>query len=338
MSYDSKYDYLTVNGELYHHGILGQKWGVRRYQNKDGSLTSAGKKRYGVNQSEDKSITEKSQFHLSDKQKKMLKVGAIAAGTALAAYGAYKIGSNPDVQASVRRGIETLKGKSNAFSSEQLKEMGIEVTDIDRVDVNKINFDVKGDIVNINDGRSDNSSNSIKFNAKDINPTGGGNNYKHVAEATLKRALGIDPNAPAVGDDSHVSGNLHDFVKKQGYNPSGVTFLGGDQGCMAPDPSGDSKGRVTRQILKKFNDGDVGMIGFRYDPKLIYGSDIDLSKLEESDFMAHAFNFKVSGQDVEYVCNQSESSRGPNDYFKEIDPNSGIEVVRITKEAFNKRE
>lgn len=31
---------------LVHHGILGQKWGVRRYQNKDGSLTEAGKKRY----------------------------------------------------------------------------------------------------------------------------------------------------------------------------------------------------------------------------------------------------------------------------------------------------
>lgn len=42
-------DYLETR-ELYHHGIKGQKWGVRRFQNEDGSLTDVGKKRYGINE------------------------------------------------------------------------------------------------------------------------------------------------------------------------------------------------------------------------------------------------------------------------------------------------
>lgn len=40
-------DYVLINGELYHSGIKNMKWGIRRYQNKDGSLTPEGKKRYG---------------------------------------------------------------------------------------------------------------------------------------------------------------------------------------------------------------------------------------------------------------------------------------------------
>ena len=43
---------------LQHHGIKGMKWGVRRYQNKDGSLTPLGEKRMGVKSGPDKKLRE----------------------------------------------------------------------------------------------------------------------------------------------------------------------------------------------------------------------------------------------------------------------------------------
>lgn len=52
--------------ELYHHGILGQKWGVRRYQNKDGSLTSEGKKRLDdYKENELKKLDRRTKFNKS---------------------------------------------------------------------------------------------------------------------------------------------------------------------------------------------------------------------------------------------------------------------------------
>lgn len=101
--------YYIPRNELQHHGIKGQKWGVRRFQDKTGRLTNAGRKRVKNSQKteEEQSLEKKG---LTDKQKKYVAIGVAAAGTALAAYGGYKLYKSGKLDSLIAKGKKSLEG------------------------------------------------------------------------------------------------------------------------------------------------------------------------------------------------------------------------------------
>lgn len=102
-----------MDNELQHFGIKGMKWGVRRYQNKDGSLTPAGKKRY------DESDEEREEREKKEKSKKTKAKVATAAITTAAVVTTAAVNKDK-----IKKGMEYVN--TNKPSKGEKKETTVE--------------------------------------------------------------------------------------------------------------------------------------------------------------------------------------------------------------------
>lgn len=167
-------DYIYVNGELYHYGIKGMKWGVRRFQRRDGSLTSAGRKRYSDDAPSKQKSTHRSRLEekyrnqgmsqkeaeaAAERRIKTEKIIAITAGITVTAAAAYA--ANKQIQERADRII-----KSGATMQRVTKD-------------NTVNFDHNFYV-------SDNKLDNMKYRGLYGNQLGGGNKITLKADKDLK--------------------------------------------------------------------------------------------------------------------------------------------------------
>ena len=134
------------NNYLVHHGIKGQRWGIRRFQNEDGSLTNAGKKRYSyreqdINKYETENVSYKKDIATRKSQLKDLNENGVNSKTWAKGY------DNPDFDL----GKDTYKDygyKSENEGIDYLKKVSKDDIDIYQ-DFMDTNNDVIANIKNV---------------------------------------------------------------------------------------------------------------------------------------------------------------------------------------------
>ena len=260
--------------ELYHHGILGQKWGVRRFQDRNGRLTAAGKKRYGSDERQADQADDKPKPR---KNYRALKIGAGVAVTALAAYGGYRLVKSGKLDALIEKGklkVNGILNEPDGMGQQKLPTLA------------GLTKSTAGALPKTAHAES------ISEAIGKVNPSRAHNNCYNVVTAFAARLCGYD--VTARGDTQGGKGLKFDDICRLFHldpdNPKDVKRVG--------NPTVD---RITSVIGRYYKEGDVGAIGLSWNQ--LYAS---IHGLSSNARPGHTLNWMIQNGKVEFMDGQQQ--------------------------------
>lgn len=316
---------MGYSNSLYHHGILGQKWGVRNGPPYPlgASDHSASEKRAGWKKSLDKSGQKtdnkvvgssvvivngrrvRGGIALTDGQRKAMRVGMTAAALALATYGAYRmgyldkdtLGRIHDVGKNVAGDVLKKIGDKPISEFKAPNILGGEKSAFQNPAA--VIRDPKTGFKRINETLNDSlrNANPLRGSAE------GGNNCTYSAVAGFLRTMGYDVTAKSTGGEmQNFGGVLEDCFK-------GVQVHEGSATKFAKSPAD-----AAEMLKKRFGDNASGAVGVQWRGKR----------------GGHAFSWKISNGVVDFLDYQKGTSGSVvKDYWHFIDPNGSLQFARL---------
>ena len=199
------------NNELQHWGIKGMQWGRRRFQNKDGSLTPAGRERYDDDDMDDAYAQGQKDAKKEARNKRLktvLKIGAATAVTALAIYGTKKYLDAKNAGAA-EKGESALKDVLEKMKSEKKPVDAEKTTAVNNV-VEKIKNIAKPTAeMNTKTSNNDKPATESKQTSDNDEPYWGKGESPFEATAR-KRGLSVDELTDSLKRNRDGSGNEND--------------------------------------------------------------------------------------------------------------------------------